>query len=76
MIYNLPVDYGKEAKVCKSFFKNTFCISDGRIARILVHKNISTTPPIDQRGKHVLHNKTSDLKNTGSSRFHKQIPFI
>jgi hypothetical protein len=28
----------------------------------LAHKNISTTSPIDERGKHVPHNKTSNLK--------------
>jgi len=40
MIYYLPIDDGKEEKVCKSFFKNIFCISDGRISKILAHKNI------------------------------------
>lgn len=62
MIYYLPIDNGKEERVCKSFFKNIFSISDGRISRILAHKNISTTPPIDQRGKHTPHNKTSNLQ--------------
>jgi len=62
MIYYLPIGNRKEERVCKSFFKNILSISDGRIARILAHKNISTTPPVDKLGKHDPHNKTSNLK--------------
>lgn len=84
MIYYLPIDDGKEENVCKSFFKNIFCISfvlllpfcisDGRISRILAFKSISTTPPIDQRGKHIPHNKTSDLKIQAVKDFISRFP--
>lgn len=74
MIYFLPIKNGKEEKVCKFFFKNIFCISDGRISRIIKFKNISLTPPIDQRGKHAPHNKTSDLKIQAVEDFINSFP--
>lgn len=74
MIYYLPIDDGKEEKVCKSFIENIFCISDGRISRILVYKSISTTPLIDQRGKHVPHIKTNNLKIQAVEDFINRFP--
>lgn len=74
MNYNLPTENGKEEKVCKSFFLNIFCISDGRISRILAHKSISRTTPVDQRGKQVPHNKTTDFKIQAVKDFINRFP--
>lgn len=62
MEYFLPVDDGKEKRVCKSFFKKVFLVSDGRISRLVKSKTVSKSPPEDKRGKHTPYNRTQNLK--------------
>jgi len=60
--YYLPVNDGKEERVCKSFFKQVFLVSDGRISRLVKSKTDSKSPPQDKRGKHTPYNRTENLK--------------
>jgi len=48
--YYLPVENGRDEKVCKDFFKEIFFLSDGRISRLVKSKMVSNTPQTDQRG--------------------------
>lgn len=70
-IYTLPADSGNMINVCKTFFKHSLKVSDGRLTRALINQTTDTgsfTPPTDKRGKHPAKNKTSseDLENVKS----------
>ncbi|XP_038221196.1 uncharacterized protein LOC119839077 [Zerene cesonia] len=65
---------GKEVLVCKSFFKNTYAVSDGRINRLLKNKASVSTPPLDRRGHSVSANKTPDNKIQQIKEFINSIP--
>lgn len=58
--YYLPVENGRDEKVCKDFFKLIFFLSDGRISRLVKSKMVSNTPPRDKRGRHTPSNKTDN----------------
>lgn len=64
----------KKRKCANLFFLNIFCISDGRISRIMKFKNTCTTPSINQVGKYVPHNKTIDLKLQAIEDFVNKFP--
>lgn len=53
-IYKLHDENNVEIRVCKTFFKNIFDISDGRLTRALrnkSHMSNDAAPPLDRRGK-------------------------
>lgn len=61
-IYKLPGVNNDGMHVCKRYFKQILQITDGRITRALKHRapgSGTTTPKLDQRGRHPPHNKTS-----------------
>jgi len=72
--YYLPVENGKDEKVCKNFFKKLFLLSDGRISRFIKSKMVSNTPPRDKRGKHTPFNKTDNLKIAEIKEFINKFP--
>lgn len=72
--YYLPVENGKDEKVCKDFFKKLFLLSDGRISRLIKSKMVSNTPPRDKRGKHTPFNKTDNLKIAEIKEFINKFP--
>ncbi|KAJ8966051.1 hypothetical protein NQ314_003759 [Rhamnusium bicolor] len=49
-IYYLLSEHGVDVRVCKSFFKKTLQVSDGRLTRALRGKQIGQTPTKDRRG--------------------------
>ncbi|CAG9781819.1 unnamed protein product [Diatraea saccharalis] len=61
-LYHLPEANGKHIRVCKSFFKQVFKVSDGRLTRVLKNKPLGDPAPIDKRGRHIPSNKTPDTK--------------
>lgn len=64
-IYKLPAfDDCEDIVVCKTFFKQTLQISDGKIDLTMKRKNINGGPTEDRRGHHEPHNKTGqeDIK--------------
>ncbi|XP_039747039.1 uncharacterized protein LOC120637854 isoform X2 [Pararge aegeria] len=61
-LYHLPEANGKHIRVCKSFFKQVFKVSDGRLTRVLKNKPLGDPAPIDKRGRHIPSNKTPETK--------------
>ena len=57
-MYALPDENGCDQIVCKSFFKQTLSVTDGKISLALKRKEQTGTPIADRRGKHPPHNKT------------------
>lgn len=72
--YYLRDSEGLEVLVCKKFFKDTLCVSDGRISRLLKNKSSETTPPLDRRGHSVPANKTPIDKINEIKSFINSIP--
>ncbi|XP_022204640.2 uncharacterized protein LOC111061255 [Nilaparvata lugens] len=73
-MYYLPNQNGIEIKVCKTLFKATFAISDGRLTRALSGKPHGSTPPIDRRGKQPCQFKTSEEKINQIKQFISKFP--
>ncbi|CAH1111462.1 unnamed protein product [Psylliodes chrysocephalus] len=72
--YLLPDEKGEDRKVCKTFFKQSLYVSDGRITRVLKSKSTTGTPQPDKRGKSTSVNKTSLEKVTAVKDFINKIP--
>jgi len=72
-MYYLPNDAGSDKRVCKVFFRSVLGITDGRISRATAQKS-DGIPKVDSRGRHIPHNKTSDVDVKHIEEFIKQIP--
>ncbi|CAG4955519.1 unnamed protein product [Colias eurytheme] len=73
-VYKVANSDGVPTKVCKEFFKKIFQVSDGRITRLLKNKLSVSTPPQDQRGRHIPKNKTSDDQVQNVKSFIEKFP--
>lgn len=73
-IYYLLNEHGVDVPVCKSFFKKTLQVSDGRLTRALKGKQIGQTPTKDRRGQNTSYNKTTEKETQGVLNFIKKFP--
>nr|CAI5848482.1 unnamed protein product [Callosobruchus analis] len=73
-VYYLQNEHGVDIPVCKTFFKKTLCVSDGRVTRALKPKQLGHTPNIDRRGRKEPYNKTDPKKVDAVVEFINKIP--
>lgn len=73
-VYHLPDSTGKQIVVCKTLFKKTFLISDGRINRVLKNKPLGNPPPSDRRGQFTPATKTPTSKIEAIKKFINKFP--
>lgn len=73
-VYNVPDSMGNKITVCKTFFKSTFLISDGRLTRALKNKPLGDAPPSDRRGRSISGKATPAAKIDAIKNFINRFP--
>jgi hypothetical protein len=72
--YNLPDEQGHPHEVCKTYFKDTLQICDGKITTVLKKKVLTGTLEPDKRRRHTPHNKTDAISEEYVCNFIKSFP--
>ena len=73
--YYLPDEQGRPPhEVCKTYFKDTLQICDGKITTVLKKKALTGTLELDKRGRHTPHNKTDAISEEYVCNFIKSFP--
>ena len=70
----LPDEQGHHHEVCKTYFKDTLQICDGKIMTVLKKKALTGTLEPDKRGRHRTHNKTDVISEAYVCNFIRSLP--
>jgi len=72
--YYLPDEQDHPHEVCKTNFKDTLQICDGKISTVLKKKALTGTLEPDKRGRHTPHNKTDAISEEYVCNFIRSFP--